>query len=649
MDSTRHPLRDEQARSTHHGDEMTDDHSLTRLDLRDYQDEAITYALDRDRATVCLPTGTGKTLVGCAWACEVLSAPGVDRVLVVEPSRFLVEQTAAYYRKHTTIPTETLYGTTQRADRVERWAEGTAVVTTPQTALNDVAHLDFDAVVVDECHHTTGQHAFAELMRTAAFDRTLGLSATVPPHTESTVANLVGPVRRWSYADLPDDHVPDWLGEVYDAPYPTDYRSITEELDEFRLELDGTPLAGLPSLGRRMLARDGALALEETLRRDTAMAEVMGDRLLPMIDDAPDLHKLAACRDALATHEFEKAVLFVDRVCVAERLADELADYDPVVLLGRLHSGTAAQEQVVENAKSTETDLVIATSAGEEGVDLPAADLLVVWSNVVSAVRFVQRLGRIMRQTEDRRLKHAVYLATPDSPDYDALGRGVRAASEAGLDITGIDGDVIVAEGLLGRVIDAVDANPSRSDEVVTVLNKPDSAVERLLGEGVREGHLCYVYAVPDDLNEWRSAASGWASAFGADTDPSNLADGVANNFSPTAADRYYARQDDLPLLRTEYPGLFATDGARLDVSFDSSDDDQWAHEARGDPETVADEMCATLADVEQFYANISVGSRQPTYSIKLSYHGSATRPVVDAVCANAAAVATEVRTRVDD
>lgn len=35
--------------------------------------------------------------------------------------------------------------------------------------------------------------------------------------------------------------------------------------------------------------------------------------------------------DALADHDSEKAVLFVDRVCVAERLADELADHDPVV------------------------------------------------------------------------------------------------------------------------------------------------------------------------------------------------------------------------------------------------------------------------------------------------------------------------------
>ena len=627
---------------------MSADYSLTQLDLRDYQADAHAYANNRDHATVCLPTGTGKTLVGCAWACSVLATSGIDRVLIVEPSRFLVEQTTAYYRQHTTIPTEKLYGTTSQIDRRDRWDQGTAVVTTPQTAYNDIEHHDFDAVVVDECHHTTGQHAFAELMRTAEFDRTLGLSATIPSRSESTVEDLVGPIRRWVYADLPDEHVPDWLGAVYDAQYPEAYRDITAVLDEFRQEFDGTRFAGLPELGRRMLARDGALALADTLQRDTTMGEMMGKRLRPLLAEAPDLHKLQACRDALADHDFEKAVLFVDRVSVAERLADELDAYNPVVLLGRLHSGTRAQKHVVKDAKSDETDLVIATSAGEEGVDLPAADLLLVWSNVVSSVRFIQRLGRIMRQTENRRLKHAIYLATPDSPDYDSLGRGVRAADEAGLNLAGIDGDTIVAEGTLNRVVDAVDATPSRPSDLTTSLNKPDSAVKDLLRKAVREGHLCYVYAVPHDLNEWRSAASGIAKAFGMTADAMDLGDKVANNLSPTATNRYYIRKGDLPLLRTEYPSLFATDDVRLSVSFGPSHADQSAHGARGKASTVADKMCATLVDANRFYATVSVSSRQPTYSVQLSYHGKATEPVINAVCENATAVAMEVSDRVD-
>jgi superfamily II DNA or RNA helicase len=627
---------------------MTGHYSLTGLDLRRYQRDALGYATDRDHATVCLPTGTGKTLVGCAWACHVLATPAIDRVLVVEPSRFLVEQTVDYYREYTNIPTEKLYGTTSQDRRIDRWDEGTAVVTTPQTALNDVVHLDFDAVVVDECHHTTGQHAFAELMRAYEFDRRLGLSATIPPYSESAVAALVGEVRRWSYADLPGEHVPDWVGEVYDTPFPDGYCAVGEELDDLRSTYDGTRLAGLATLGRRMLARDGALALAETLEGDTTMGAVMGDRLLPMLAGTVDLHKLGACRRALSDHEFEKAVLFVDRVCVAERLAAELTEYESVVLLGRLHSGTVAQERTVQDAKSPDTDLVIATSAGEEGIDLPAADLLVVWSNVVSAVRFVQRLGRIMRQTEDRRLKHAVYLATPDSSDYDALGRGVAAASEAGLDIAGIDGSSIRAEGLLGRVIDVLDANPSRPADVTDLLHRPDSTVDRLLREGVQAGELCYLYVVPDDVDEWRRTADGIAGLLGP-ADADDLPPDVVNNLSPTKADRYYVREDDLPLLRTEYPELFETaDGPRLSVTFGPSHDERSAHSATGNVETVVERMLETLGGAERFYATVSVEGHRPTFSFQLTYQGQMTDPVVEAVCENARAVALEVRSRLD-
>jgi superfamily II DNA or RNA helicase len=626
---------------------VTGEHSLTKLELREYQTDALTYALERDHATVCLPTGTGKTLVGCAWSCRILETLDIDRVLVIEPSRFLVEQTTAYYRQQTTIPTEKLYGTTPKTERRDCWGTGTVVVTTPQTALHDLKHLDFDAVVVDECHHTTGQHAFAQVMRSEEFDRTLGLSATVPQRLEPTVEDLVGPVRRWSYTDLPEEHVPDWLGEVYDAPFPEQYRTVASELDDFQQALDSPQLAGLPALGKRMLARDGALALVETLRRDTVMGDKMGDRLLPILDETPDLHKLAACKDALADHDFEKAVLFVDRVCVAKRLADELAEYNPVLLLGRLHSETTEQKRAVKKAQNTETDLVIATSAGEEGVDLPTADLLVVWSNVVSAVRFVQRLGRIMRQAEDRRFKHAVYLATPETPDYDALGRGVRAASEAGLDITGINSDPIVAEGTLRRVVDAVEARPSQYNEITDILEVPESKVEALLRTGVREGHLCYVYAVPDDLTEWRDEGSEYASAFGVEAESIDPGGKMANNLSPTKNDRYYAREKDLPLLRTEYPRLFAADdGPTLSVSFGPSDDEPGRYDIRGTPVTLTERMLDTLTAAERFDANISVSSHRPTYSIQLSYQGSVTKSVIRAVCENATAVAKEVSAR---
>ena len=155
-------------------------HQLTKLEPRAYQTEAATWGLERDTAVICLPTGTGKTLVGCMWACTRLRDSIVDRILILEPSRFLVEQTHAYYDEYTTIPTTKLDGTVHPAERAQQWQDGDIVVTTPQTAVNDTAHLNFDAVIIDECHHTTGQHAFTQLLDLTEFQYKFGLSATIP-------------------------------------------------------------------------------------------------------------------------------------------------------------------------------------------------------------------------------------------------------------------------------------------------------------------------------------------------------------------------------------------------------------------------------------------------------------------------------------
>jgi len=629
-------------------------HHLTGVTPRSYQTEAATWAGEHDDAVVCLPTGSGKTLVGCMWACDVLAEPGIDRLLVLEPSRFLVEQVYEYLTTRTTIDAQRLYGTTPPQQRQDQWDTATAVVTTPQTAVNDKEALSFDVALIDECHHTAGQHAFAQLARAYDFDRMLGLSATVPQSKEGEITSLIGTIQRWNWHDLPDAHVPDWFGEVYDTPYPTAYETVVETLADHRCELDGSRVAGLPSLGIRMLCRDGALALTETLEADTKMGALLGNELLPLLDQCRDLHKLQACRDALHDHAFEKAVIFVDRVAVATRLAVALDEYQTATILGRLHDGTDGQQDALERAQAPETDVIIATADGEEGIDLPSADLLVVWSNVVNSVRFIQRLGRIMRQTDDRRPKAAVYLATPDSPDYEALRTGVARASAAGLDVVGIDEDAILSNSIIARVVETLEAAPTQLDELLTAMQQPESTVTRWVQQTVQEGEVCYVYAVPDDLDEWRSAADGLASFLGGlspdDVDGSavTLAPEIRNNFSPTKDHRYYTCRDDLDLIRTDMPALFDTvTDSSLEITYGPSHETRGRFSSRGTHSDLAAEVEDRLNGSSQFYATVTHSSAAPQFSVQLMYHGVASRDVLEAVTANANAVVSVLDNRV--
>ena len=632
-------------------------YTLTGITPRPYQEDAHEWAIERDEAVICLPTGTGKTLVGCTWARDRLESPEVDRILVLEPSRFLVEQTHAYYQEYTTIPTAKLDGTTPPSQRRGLWGDGRLVVTTPQTAVNDRDQLDFDAVIVDECHHTTGQHAFAQLLDAVDFSYKLGLSATIPASKEREIETALGPIRRRSWTDLPDEHVPEWIGEIYDTPYPDPYRAVVDELEDARLEVEGSRLAGLPSLGIRMLCRDGALALEETLTSGTTMGEVLYDRVATPLDACSPVHKLERCRQALADHDFEKAVLFVDRVAVAKRLAEELADYSTVTLLGRLHTSRGAQEEAVAEAKSEEADLIIATAAGEEGIDLPAADLLLVWSNVVSSVRFIQRLGRIMRPSGSDAPRVAVYLATPDSPDYEALRRGLAEGQKAGLDIAHIDTETVLSRSVAGRVQDILDGTPQQQTTIAETLGHPTSKVENWLRTNVREGDVFYLYHVPDDLNEWRQAMKGIHDWLGVDPTAPDLdesrgnraADSLRNNFSPTKEHRYYLREADIDLIQSEYPHLFDGTGThRLSIDYGPSYQQRSAHSARCTATTEVGSMLDTLTGNENFYATVSYDSHSPSFSFQMLYQGSTTESVVSAVLQNADAIITTIKRRVD-
>lgn len=585
----------------------------------------------------------------------MLNRGDADRILIVEPSRFLVEQVHKYYQKHTNIPTRKLYGTTPAEERPARWDEGVAVVTTPQTAFNDLRFLEFDAVVVDECHHTTGEHAFAKLIRNYNFSFKLGLSATIPRKKEGEITKLVGEIRRWSW-DHPDvkDYVPAWFGEVYDSPYPTEYRLIEGKLEEFRRRLDGTLLAGLPTLGIRMLCRDGASALQETLERPTVMGQLMGDEVLPFLEECAGLHKVEYCLKILEQHEFEKAVLFVDRVVVAQRLAGILEEYNPVLLLGRLRSSSREQRRAVEEARNPEARVIISTSAGEEGIDLPAADLLIVWSNVSNAVRWIQRQGRIMRKTKrSSRPKVATYIATPDSPDYESLRMGLAAASRVGVDIVGIDEKAILSGSIIHRVQNALEANPSRLGHLAEGLQQPQNRVDRWLKKNIQEGEVFYLYAVPHDLNEWRREIRGLAKMvkkgeemeLRIDTEKlSPRGRRLVNNLSPQKKHRYYCLEDDISVIETEFPYLVEGDGEhRLNSTFGSTWNKRGKYSAYGEPKYILEKMLNHLENEARFYANISFESYNPTYQFQMIYQGSATENIVSMVLRNADAIATEL------
>ncbi len=573
----------------------------------------------------------------------------------IKPSRFLVEQVAQYYQEKTNMPVSKVYGIDPPATRTVRWKTGgILIVATPQVALNDISLLDFNAAIIDECHHTTGDYAYKKLLSAYEFPRREGLSATIPDRLCDSIEESIGPVYTWSWRD-PDiePYVPEWYGEVYDAELNAEERKLIKILEDIRNKLRKSPAAGIPSLAIRMFSRDGALALTETLEKPTAMSFILREAV-PILRQCRQLHKIEHLKSVLAEHNFAKAIVFVDRVCVAHAIAEEFEDLNPVCLLGRLHGGSDAQKLALERAKKEETRLVVSTSAGEEGIDLPDADLIVSWSNTASPIRFIQRKGRGMRVSPagKDKPKADVFIGTPDTPDYDVLYFGIAAASKAGVEIllSGKQKELLKAT-TLGRLQACLESRAMTLASLAKATALPSDIVKKYTGHLIGEGHAIYIYNFdPKEMLERRiGATASFRSAMTEvelDSSLEQWLDGVYRwkrfaillNFQMSDSDRFYIGTDILSTLGgNEYARLFSCDDdTMVEATYGFASDNRAQYSAFGNWRELLSRLSPAL-EQDMAYLTFSYTGKA---SVTASYHGRFSEESLMLVVRNACWVA---------
>jgi len=118
-------------------------------------------------------------------------------------------------------------------------------------------------------------------------------------------------------------------------------------------------------------------------------------------------HKIFAAMRILKQELFEKAIVFVESVEAAKQLGAMLQKShgmeDVAVLVGKgnmtMEQQASALLQFKERAR-----ILICTSIGEEGLDIPTADIEVWMDPPSNPKKWIQRFGRILRQPGDKRL-----------------------------------------------------------------------------------------------------------------------------------------------------------------------------------------------------------------------------------------------------
>ncbi len=382
-----------------------DDHVLDLPDLaltsayqlREYQADALAaWQENGNRGVIELPTGSGKTVIAIA-AIESLETP----TLVVVPTIDLLDQWIDELEREFDCPIGRLGGGTQRIEDI--------TVSTYDSAYLRADELGdrFGFVIFDEVHHLGGE-GYRDSARLLAAPARLGLTATFerPDGAHEVIAELIG---ERVYRLAPDELAGEYLAsydikrikvsltpeerEVYDKNQET----FTEYLAQSGIQLrSGSDYQELVKRSGTDPRARKALLAKQRAREVMMNAERKVDRLAEILD----------------THRESSVIVFTAHTDLVYRLSERF-------LLPAITHETGADErrQILSRFREGEYSRIVTANVLDEGVDVPAANVAVVLSGSGSKREFTQRLGRILRPSDDERRAILYELVTEETAE----------------------------------------------------------------------------------------------------------------------------------------------------------------------------------------------------------------------------------------
>jgi DNA excision repair protein ERCC-3 len=376
-----YPVRDR--RELQRGDPLPVD---LDLDLREYQESWVENFMDTRSGVLVGPPGSGKTVA----AMGILAAVEGE-TLVLVPSRELVGQ----WRE------ELLQCTTLTPDQIGEYHGGEKTVRPVTIATYRTAGMDrhrqlFDSrewglIVYDEVHHIS-----APIYRHSADLQSrhrLGLSSSPirEDDRESDIFTLIGPP----------------IGTDWDALFEAGYVAEPE------VEIRYVPWRGED-------ARNQYVSSEGHERRQLA---------------ATNPAKLDEAEALLLEEADSQALVFVEYLDQGEAYAERL---DAPFISGQMPHHR--REKLFEQFRSGEIRTLVVSRVGDEGIDLPSAELAIVASGLGGSRRQgTQRAGRTMRPTGRARM---YVLATQGTREEEFARRRMQYLAGKGVQVTEQNVDV---------------------------------------------------------------------------------------------------------------------------------------------------------------------------------------------------------------
>ncbi len=425
------------------------------LKLRPYQANIVKSISHYGSTLVVLPTGLGKTVIAFRVIWEALKKG--KKALFLAPTKPLVEQ---HYKNFTQLFPEVRCAlvTGEQNPKERQKAYGVDVIfATPQTVWNDLKEglvLKPGVVIFDEAHRAVGNYAYVHIAKSLPTSTIrIGLTASpggkkeriqevlgnlgienVEIRTPSSpdVAPYVKPIEmRWITTQLsPTQQKMQSLLKDLSRSLASDlaHMGIRVPLNQKRklLEMQKELTALQPPYkfqvllpyfmlvlaqhALELLETQGIYALKTFLKEleekqgrsaKTFLKRPEVVKLKEMLEYCQEEHpKLKALLELCQKLSGKKIIVFTQYRVQVERIAEMLkaSGIKAEIFLGKKKGfSQKKQREVIERFKRDEFDVLVSSSIGEEGLDIPGVDAVIFYEPVPSEIRAIQRRGRAGR------------------------------------------------------------------------------------------------------------------------------------------------------------------------------------------------------------------------------------------------------------
>jgi superfamily II DNA or RNA helicase len=333
------------------------------------------------RATIVMPTGTGKTEVALAIMAETKTS-----TLVVAPVRDLMYQWHRRILATLGVDAGIVGDSVYRVSPVSVTTYDSACIHMPQLGNR------FELLVFDECHHLPGP-VRRDAARMSAATLRLGLTATLERSDgrHSDVQELIGPVayelpvsaaKGRSLADYEVMCIP-----VHLTQRERDrYRSLGRHVREFMVERRKTD----PHFGWEQVCA-------ETNVDPEARSALRAFQEKKSIEDRA-AEKLRVLEDLFRLHAGEPMIVFAGSNAMARDVS--IRFLIPCLLS---HCGKRERLDILQGLESGDYPAIVCNRVLDEGVDLPELKVAAVIGGLASGRQAKQRLGRVLRKHGNQR------------------------------------------------------------------------------------------------------------------------------------------------------------------------------------------------------------------------------------------------------